>query len=329
MLISDAKQLLKGAATYIPGLYQLATPRGKHSGGTDKAAYCYEVWMKHLTLLGANGLGAMPVALAELGPGGSLGVGAAALLSGVERYYALDLIEFADVSRNLMIFDQLVEMFRSRAPRPSKGWPDYDRYLDTNLFPSHILTDDILNRSLAEDRVGRIRQALSAPGTQVGDILISYEAPWQSAATIQPGTVDLVLSHTVLECVDDLELIYRACALWLKPSGWISHQMGYSSIGYSRKWNGHWAYSEPMWALAVGKRPYATNRQPHSAHVRLMQKYGFDVVSELKAYRENGIRRSQLASRWTELSDDDFACFASFIQAVNGRAPGVGSDVDG
>jgi hypothetical protein len=96
-------------------------------------------------------------------------------------------MQFADMSRNLMVFDQLVEIFRSRAPRPSTGWPDYDRYLDTNQFPSHILTDDILSRSLAEDRVGR--------STQVGDILIKYEVPWQSAAVIKPGAVDLVLSH--------------------------------------------------------------------------------------------------------------------------------------
>jgi hypothetical protein len=224
------------------------------------------------------------------------------------------VVEFADVSRNLAIFVQLVDMFRRRASRPSKGWPDYDCYLDAHLFPSHILTDDVLNHSLAEDRLARIRQALTAPGTQVGEILIKYEAPWHSAEIIQPGAVDLVLSHTVLEFVD--ELTYRACASWLKTGGWMSHQIDYSSIGFSNEWNGHWAYSDLLWTLAVGKRRYAINRQPHSTHLQLMQKYGFHIVSQLKTYREGGIRRSQLASTWKWLPDDDFACSGSFIQAV-------------
>jgi hypothetical protein len=80
--------------------------------------YCYEVWLKHLTLLWANGLRTIPDTVAELGPGDSLGTGLAALLSGANHYYALDIIRYADTPRNLMIFDQLVDLFqRRRAPQ--------------------------------------------------------------------------------------------------------------------------------------------------------------------------------------------------------------------
>jgi hypothetical protein len=53
------------------------------------------------------------------------------------------------------------------------------------------------------------------------------------------------------------------------------------------------------------------------------------TVCKLKTYRENGIRRSQLASRWTELSDDEFAWCGSYIQALKRGTPGVGSTIDG
>ena len=126
--------VIRGAATYIPGLYKTVSNwRKVGTGGTDIAAYCYEVWLKHLTLLWANGLRTIPDTVAELGPGDSVGTGLAALLSGANHYYALDTVQYANTPRNLMIFDQLVSLFQRRAGRPSKGWPDYDQHLDSNL----------------------------------------------------------------------------------------------------------------------------------------------------------------------------------------------------
>jgi hypothetical protein len=79
--------VIKGAATYIPGLDKVASKwRKRGTGGTDTAAYCYEVWLKHLTLLWANGMRTIPDTVAELGPGDSLGTGLAALLSGANHY---------------------------------------------------------------------------------------------------------------------------------------------------------------------------------------------------------------------------------------------------
>src|SRR6202165_1423753 len=94
---------IKGAASYIPGLYKVVSKwRNVGTGGTDTAAYCYEVWLKHLTLLWANGMRTIPDTVAELGPGDSLGTGLAALLSGANRYYALDVVHYANTPRNLM-----------------------------------------------------------------------------------------------------------------------------------------------------------------------------------------------------------------------------------
>jgi len=66
----------------------------------DIPANCYEVWLKHPTLLWENQLQAIPNTVAELGPGDSLGVGLAALLSGASKFYVLDVVLFANQTRN-------------------------------------------------------------------------------------------------------------------------------------------------------------------------------------------------------------------------------------
>jgi len=84
--LPELKPVLKGVATMVPGLHRLlARPGG---GSTDSAEYCYGVWLKHLTFLWQSGMREMPSSVAELGPGDSLGVGLAALLSGASRFYA-------------------------------------------------------------------------------------------------------------------------------------------------------------------------------------------------------------------------------------------------
>jgi len=80
------KQLIFGMATFVPGIYQL---RAKGTGGTDSARYCYSVWLRHLVMAKRNGLNPYPRIVAELGPGDSLGIGLAALISGCDKYFAL------------------------------------------------------------------------------------------------------------------------------------------------------------------------------------------------------------------------------------------------
>src|SRR5882672_7706430 len=104
--------VIKGIMTYVPGVTnQLAKRR---TSGTASAKYCYEVWLKHLTMLWESGMRVIPDALAELGPGSSLGIGLAALLSGVRRYYALDVVGYANTECNLIVLDQLVDFFSRR-----------------------------------------------------------------------------------------------------------------------------------------------------------------------------------------------------------------------
>ena len=307
------KPLIKGLLTFIPGMAKIL-PQHK-PGEADSAAYCYEVWLKHLTFLWAGGHHQMPVTLTELGPGGSLGIGLAALLSGVNRYYALDIIKYSDSATNLKILDELMAFFKHRAARPEKGWPDYDPYLDHNFFPSHILTEKQLNIALADERIEIIRRALIHSDAPEKGISIKYIVPWTDISAIKAESVDMIISHAVMEHVQDLERTYRILFSWLKPDGMMSHQIDFSAHGFAKAWNGHLAYSEKLWNAMMGKRDFFLNRQPCTKHIDLIQKQNFEVVTLLKKRRHNGLTRDQLSTRWQHFSSDDLTCEAAFIQA--------------
>jgi SAM-dependent methyltransferase len=299
--------------TFVPGLKWVGTVGGGH---TASATYCYSVWLKHLTLLRQNGLEAVPDSVAELGPGGSIGVGLAALLSGAHHYVALDVLPHTTMERNVAVFDELVELFRNRTPRPDKGWPDFDAHLDDKLFPSHILTPALLEEMLAPERLARLRHAITHLGRSDGAAdSIDYVAPWSDASVIAESSVDLIVSHSVLEHVTDVENTYRALHRWLKPQGWMSHQIDFKSHGLSPEWNGYRRYSEFLWKLQVGRRPFSINREPCSVHLNYLREMGFEPTLVLKHLRSDGIKRSQLTSHWAGLSDEDLNCSGLFVQA--------------
>lgn len=305
--------VIKGLLTYLPGMYRIFAKRKTEKA--DSARYCYEVWLKHLTILWESGMREIPGTIVELGPGGSLGVGLAALLSGTQNYYALDVVKHANLEHNVIILDELVELFKKRSGRPTKGWPDYDRYLDSNLFPSHILTEEVLDSALTPKRIGLIKNALLHPNSKDQGITIKYLVPWNGSHTIFKNSVGLIISHSVLEHVTNLEDVYKTFARLLKPMGWISHQIDLTSHRLTKEWNGHWAYSELLWKIIVGKRPYMINRHFCSKHIALMKENGFEICCHLKRKKTDGIKRSQLSSNWKDIPEDDLTCSGTFIQA--------------
>jgi SAM-dependent methyltransferase len=133
---------------------------------------------------------------------------------------------------------------------------------------------------------------------------------------IKESSVDAIISHSVLEHVVDLEDTYGALYRWLKPGGWMSHQIDLKSHGLTRRWNGFRASSERLWKLAVGRRPYMINRHPASVHLRFLQAAGFNLVTQQKFLREDGVRREELAPRWAGLSDEDLNCSGLYVIAT-------------
>lgn len=315
-MILRVRPLLTGIATFVPGVNTLVSRR---TGGTNSARYCYSVWLRHLAMAHAHGLPENPSVVAELGPGDSLGVGLAALLTGAERYYAFDVVPYARDSRAVAIFDELVALLRARAPIPDRAeFPLVTPLLDDYDFPRAILTDERLAHALAPERVASIRAAVAGAEHATGDgAWITYHVPWDRDETVRDGSVDMILSQTVMEYPLDLHATYETLYRWLKPGGIMSHQIDFRCLGTAHVWNGHWAYSDLIWALMTGKRRYPlANREPHSTHLRLIAERGFRIAADVPIRAASDIPRSALAQRFRNMTDDDLTTSIALIQAI-------------
>jgi hypothetical protein len=313
------KQMLYGVATYVPGVSRL---HSKGTGGTDSARYCYSVWLRHLVMAKRHGLNANPRVVAELGPGDSLGVGLVALLTGSEKYLAFDVVEHASTAGNLAILEELIPLVRSRAAIPGDDeFPGTRPRLDDYSFPADIFSQERLDEALTDERIERIRQSLR--NNQGPDSVIQYKAPWYDGTVLEPESVDMIFSQAVMEHVNDVTGTYQAMVSWLKPDGYISHQIDFSCHGTADDWNGHWQHSEMKWKLIRGKRPYLLNREPHSTHLATLERLGFLVVGDIMDRDSSGIQLSDLAPRFSYLTAEDLNVRGALIQAV--KKPGLGA----
>lgn len=309
----NIRSVVKGAMTFVPGMERLL-PK-PIAGNNPPSSYFYGVWLKHVAFLAENGLYGPPRTVAELGPGDTLGLGIAALLSGADRYYGLDIIAHTTREANLKVLDELVPFFQKRAARPTKGFPDFDHMLDERLFPGRIITDEALASALRPERIEHIRRALASPAGKSEGITLGYKVPWSDATVVEENSVDLIVSQAVLEHVADIDETYHALYRWLKPGGVMSHQIDFRSHNLAKEWNGHRAIPEPIWKVMMGNRTYFINRQPWSEHCRAISNCGFEIVCALKLDRADGIPRARHAKKWRELSEEDIACAEVFVQA--------------
>ncbi len=282
--------------------------------GTYSSRYCYSVWLRHIVTAHKNGLPTKPRTIAELGPGNSLEIGLAGLISGAQTYYAFDIAKFATNDRNLKVFDEIVTLFRNRADIP--GEDEFARvkpYLDSYRFPKNIYDDNYLEKMLREDRLERIRNSLLNMNDD--DSCITYEVPWDSESIIKKESVDMIYSQAVLEHIDNLSDAYKAMCLWLKPEGFISHQIDFKCHGTAQKWNGHWSYSDSEWNDRRSRETFLLNREPHSHHLKYLEQTGFKIICDDIIKYEQGILRNQLAGKFKNISDEDFFTGNAFIQA--------------
>jgi len=132
--------LAKGMIKHLPGVKKLLR---KTTGGTIESRYCYSVWMRHLKNWNTIN-DKVPEIIAELGPGDSLGIGFAALLSGSKQIHSLDVVKYWDSKRNLKIFEELIELFKNRTNIPDNTeYPKVKPIIEDYSFPSKILSDNI------------------------------------------------------------------------------------------------------------------------------------------------------------------------------------------
>jgi Methyltransferase domain len=301
--------LLKGTATFVPGVMNLACGG---SGGTDSPRYCYSVWLRHLARLAEAGLGTHFETVAELGPGDSVGIGLSAMLTGANRYFAFDALPHARKETNLQTLERLVELFSRQEPVPGVDeFPEIWPSIVSLDFPRATLGGR-LDVAMRPQRLDAIRRALEFGDG--GEVEIGYAAPWTDSSILRSENVDLVVSQAVLEHVEDIWATYDALFRWLKPGGVMSHQIDFKSHSLTRDWYGHWTLPSWVWRLVRGRRSYLINRLPASAHVAAMQRAGFEIVVQIPA-RTDAPARSELAREFRDLTDDDLGTRGLFVIA--------------
>ena len=283
------------------------------AGATSNSRYCYAVWFRHLNYLAKQNGGEVPEVVAELGPGDSIGVGLAALLSGSETYFAMDGINYWNKERNIRVFHELLTMFRNKEMIPDKKefpllFPEISDY----GFPFQMLTPELLEESLSENRVRKICEEISNPGNKNNRFIKTY-APWNNSDIIQNDSVDFIFSQSALEQVNTLEEAYASMQLWMRRGGYMSHVIDYKSLGMTKTWNGHLTFKDWEWEFVKGGRKFAINREPHSVHVRLHKQNGFEVISEINQIQGGSVKREKLAPRFAGLPDSDLTISTSFI----------------
>jgi len=308
------RPFLAGLASWFPGL---AARSWFRTGGSISARYCYSVWLRHLVNLRDHGIPYRFDAVAELGPGDSLGTGLAALLSGARRLDALEVVPHDTNQRNLEILDELVDLFSARAEIPGEAeFPRVKPRLSSYAFPSDLFSDAHLDETLAPARVEAIRRAILGEGRPGDPVKFRYRVPWNNADLVEPESVDLILSQAVLEHVDDLPGAYGAMFQWLKPGGVMSHEVDFASHGITTTWNGHWALPDPVWWLIRGRRPFLINRRPLSYHIARTDEAGFRLAVRTTHLGGEGTPRIFLAPGFRSMSDEDLAIRGATLVSV-------------
>lgn len=314
----EAVALTKGIATRVPLLYRMCGQRHTTVDLSEATAdYSYSVWIKHLAKLHETARCGVPEVIAEVGPGDTLGTGVAALLSGATRYIGVDMLPFARTGPSMEVAHGLVPLFATRrACEGEEGTARFRHILDKNGFLSSVLTDELLSRTLDPSRVRAILEDVSSVvrGVVPKNGFVTYIAPFTEGA-IPTASVDFLLSHSVLEHVSDPKASMRMFHSWLKPGAIMSHLFDLRSHGITRAWDGHRAFGERAWSIAVGARPFLINRLPFADIVNIVECSGFRILTALRHYCEPTLSRDQLATVWQRRSDEELSTDGGFIQA--------------
>jgi hypothetical protein len=304
------KSILRGAASYIRWLEIQKPTTG--SNIHNNARYCYGVWFRHLKLFQKYNDGKMPSIIAHIGPGDSLGVEISALLSGIDECISLDISRYWDVTTNMTVYNDLVELFEKKVTIPdSNEFPQFHSYRFSNEIP--VLLPKIDSKEWT-DRKQKIADAIEYEENNIGTILTSI-INWNSRVDKYEGSIDFIMSQDVMEHVEKIEVVYQEFWNMLKPGGTMSHQIDFSShIGGI--WNEHWRYPNFLWKWLIwGNKTFPLNRLPLSEHIRAISNTGFNIIL-ITTLKEKGIERKSLAREFYKISDDDISIRSCIIVAI-------------
>jgi len=281
--------IMKGIASHTPYLFNHLQNKLQRKGNAASAAYCYKVWLTHLTKAHETGLNTRPEVVIELGPGASNGTGIAAKHTGVTHYYGIDTYTPSYII-DARIGKEIETLFAQKKPIPDhKAFPRFRPLLDDYSFPTFLQED--------------------MPTAQK---VMRYNS-WDDT---REESADMILSHAVMEHVDNIEYHYKKMHSRLKKGGYMQHHIDFGSHRNATEWNGHWAYDDRTWKLMLGARKNFLNRHTYADHKKAIEKAGFTIVYAERELKHDGIKRAQLKGRYKTISDEDLQTKSVFLQAV-------------
>jgi hypothetical protein len=254
--------------------------------------------------------------VAELGCADSLGIGIVAVISGSNSYTALELRSFDFRANSIQLFDEIVELFASKAKIPDDSeFPKISLKLSDYAFPTGIFPPQIHGALCDTARLAAIRKQIESISDGETGNTFNYVAPWDAKVNALRGRFDLIFSRAVMEHVAEADKVYSRLHDCLKLSGLMFHDIEYNSHHTSKHWNGHWAFSNFVWKLIKGKRPMIINRIPHSIHAKMMALSGFKLIDDFRVIKESSLTRELVAYENGDISAEDLSSYGGWFLA--------------
>lgn len=272
------KSFLKGLLTYIPGVAFILNRKkstSKHSG--TQAEFCYTLWLSILVFLKENGIQANFKEIGEIGSGGSLGVGICALLSGCDKYTALEVDAIFNTDQNLKLLDEIILLFRNKT-RISNKYSQLNLKITNYEYPENSIQPLFLQ----ENRITEIKNEIINGFRNSNRITIVTN--WELKPSLN---LDFIFSRAVIEHVKAPDIVYKGISNHLKKSAFMFHDIEFHSHGITTTKNGHNAIPDYIWTIIFGKRSYFLNRWQIKDHYTSINNNGFEIIKKEENYINN------------------------------------------
>ncbi len=273
--IKLVKYLIKGLVTFIPGvLYFHQKRREKMRHSCSQAEYCYNLWLTIYLFLKENNVSPNFDKIAELGTGGSLGVGLCFLLTGAKEFCALEIEDEFDLKKNLQIFGEIAELIKNHTPATDK-YKNLNYRLKNYDFPDELKKLNICK----QQNIKNIRKAIKS--TNHSDNPIKIILDWHKKENL---SFDFIYSRAVMEHVENPLEVHRNLYDALVEGGFVLHDIELHSHGLTKDIHGHLKINNILWKLIKGRRKYSLNRLTMEGHLAAMKECGFEIITQLPTY---------------------------------------------
>ena len=274
-------------------------------------AYGIDVFAKHFSVaayedkcMTADWSDLVPETVAEMGPGGGIGAGLAALVFGAKTYYTFegDLRSMqldAMVALNEIIFlvNNGYVPRNSQSPEIARGMekpPVDDQWgpLDGDIrFP--YFHYEPFSAEKARARIPAIVAAIK--GDNNSEASINRITRWHEGKPDEElfDKIDFVWSHAVMEHVARVAPCYARLTQYVKPGGKQSHQIDMTSHSRTEKYNGHYAWSAFELAASNGQHHIEDiiNGLAPTFHKKTLEGFGNEVTFNGLRRGTNGIKQ--------------------------------------